>query len=69
METNESEITESEQSLNELQMLEPVPEFAQQVVQEGRALLQQPFNFYSFGIKLGLDEQIEVLYKAVIRSY
>ncbi|CDW87949.1 UNKNOWN [Stylonychia lemnae] len=48
---------------------DPVSDVVQDVIQQGRELLQHPYGFYTFAIKLNMDNQIEILYKDVIRFY
>ena len=39
------------------------------IVKEADAMLASPFNFYNFGIKLGIEDQIDVANRAYIRFY
>eukprot|EP00347_Sterkiella_histriomuscorum_P023536 403334269 len=67
--SNSAQIELADSQLSDYQNLDNVPQSVLKAVQEGRELLQQPYAFYTFGITLAMDDQIEILYRQVVRFY
>lgn len=45
------------------------PEDLLKLIEEGRQLLRKPFTYYTMQLSLSMDQQIDIIYRQVVRYY